>query len=87
MIRGHLRRLGQRLREALLHAGAARMRPVLVTVLATVLGLIPLATRGGELWQPLAAVHIVGLVAGTALTLVVLPAIYWLMATRLGWIR
>jgi multidrug efflux pump subunit AcrB len=77
---------GLDLRAALLHAGAARMRPVLVTVLATVLGLIPLALRGGELWQPLAAVHIVGLLAGTALTLVVLPVIYWLMATRLKWI-
>lgn len=81
------RESGLGLREALLHAGAARMRPVLVTVLATVLGLVPLALRGGELWQPLAAVHIVGLVAGTALTLVVLPAIYWLMASRLRWIR
>ena len=74
---------GLPLREALIRAGQARMRPVLVTVLATILGLIPLAVRGGELWQPLAAVHIVGLLAGTALTLVILPVIYWLMATRL----
>jgi multidrug efflux pump subunit AcrB len=77
---------GLELREALIRAGQARMRPVLVTVLATVLGLIPLAARGGELWQPLAAVHIVGLLAGTALTLVVLPVIYWQMH-RFGWIR
>ncbi len=80
------RESGLDLRAALLRAGAARMRPVLVTVLATVLGLIPLAVRGGELWQPLAAVHIVGLLAGTTLTLVVLPVIYWVMATRLKWI-
>lgn len=80
------RERGLELREALIRAGQARLRPVLVTVLATVLGLVPLALHGGELWRPLAAVHIVGLTAGTALTLLVLPVIYWLLAVRLRWI-
>lgn len=80
------RERGMDLREALIRAGQARLRPVLVTVLATVLGLIPLAVRGGELWQPLAGVHIVGLLAGTGLTLIILPVLYWLLATRLRWI-
>lgn len=78
---------GLPLHEALIRAGLARLRPVLVTVLATVMGLIPLALQGGALWQPLCAVHIVGLLVGTSLTLVVLPVIYFLFATRLGWIR
>jgi multidrug efflux pump len=82
-----LRERGIELREALVRAGLARLRPVLVTVLATVFGLIPLALDGGDLWRPLAAVHIVGLIAGTGLTLVVLPVLYWILATRLRWIR
>ena len=77
---------GMPLREALVHAGLVRLRPVLVTVLATVCGLIPLADKGGELWRPLTAVHIVGLLCATALTLVVLPVIYLVFAEKLKWI-
>jgi multidrug efflux pump subunit AcrB len=77
---------GMPLREALVHAGLVRLRPVLVTVLATVCGLIPLADKGGELWRPLTAVHIVGLLGATALTLIVLPVIYLVFAEKLKWI-
>ena len=78
---------GMELKAALLHAGLVRMRPVLVTVLATASGLVPLALSGGELWRPLAAVHIFGLLAATALTLFVLPVFYYLCAAKLRWIR
>jgi multidrug efflux pump subunit AcrB len=75
------------LREALVHAGLVRLRPVIVTVFCTVCGLIPLAVEGGELWRPLTAVHIVGLLCATGLTLVVLPVIYLLFTEKLKWIK
>lgn len=78
---------GMPLRRALVHAGLVRLRPVIVTVLSTVCGLIPLAEKGGELWRPLTAVHIVGLLCATLLTLVVLPVIYLVFAEKLKWIE
>lgn len=78
---------GMPLRQALVHAGLVRLRPVIVTVLSTVCGLIPLAEKGGELWRPLTAVHIVGLLCATVLTLIVLPVIYLLFTEKLKWIR
>ncbi len=73
---------GMDLRQALIQAGLVRLRAVLATVLATVCGLIPLAMKGGELWRPLTAVHIFGLLFATVLTLVVLPVWYSLLARR-----
>ncbi len=78
---------GMPLRQALVHAGLVRLRPVVVTVLAAVCGLIPLALHGGELWRPLTAVHIVGLTCATLLTLLVLPVVYLIFAERLKWIK
>ena len=77
---------GMPLRDALLQAGLVRLRAVLVTVFATVGGLIPLALTGGELWRPLTAVHIFGLLFATVLTLVLLPVLYF-VAARWRWIR
>ncbi len=74
------------LKAALVRAGLVRLRAVLVTVLATVGGLVPLTLAGGELWRPLTAVHIFGLLLATALTLLVMPTWYYLFAARLGWI-
>ena len=68
---------GMELKEALVQAGLVRLRAVLVTVLPTVGGLIPLALTGGELWHPLTAVHIFGLMFATLLTLVLLPVLYF----------
>ena len=73
---------GVELREALVEAGLVRLRAVLVTVMATVCGLIPLALSGSQLWQPLTAVHIFGLLFATALTLLVLPVLYYLVHRR-----
>ena len=73
--------------EALVQAGLARLRPVLVTVLATVGGLIPLFLTGGALWHPLTAVHIVGLLLATVLTLVMLPTLYYVFCAKLKFIK
>ena len=70
-----------------MQAGLVRLRAVLVTVLATVGGLIPLAVSGGELWRLLTAVHIFGLLLGTLLALVLLPVLYYLFCARLRCIR
>jgi multidrug efflux pump subunit AcrB len=67
---------GAPLLEALLDAGILRLRPVLVTVGATVLGLFPLASHGGPLWEPLCYVQIGGLTAATVVTLVLVPVLY-----------
>jgi multidrug efflux pump subunit AcrB len=78
---------GMPLKQALLQAGLVRLRAVMVTVLATVCGLIPLALQGGELWRPLTSVHIFGLLLATLLTLLVLPVWYYLLSVRLHWIK
>ena len=78
---------GLPLEEALVQAGLARLRPVLVTVFATVGGLIPLFLTGGALWHPLTAVHIVGLLLATVLTLVMLPTLYYVFCAKLKLIK
>jgi multidrug efflux pump subunit AcrB len=78
---------GEPLREALLDAGLHRLRPVLITVGATVLGLFPLAAHGGPLWEPLCYAQIGGLTIATFLTLLLVPIIYTIVVRDLGWIR
>jgi multidrug efflux pump subunit AcrB len=78
---------GEPMREALLNAGLMRIRPVLVTVVATVLGLVPLALHGGPLWQPLCYAQIGGLSFATLVTLVLVPVLYTIAIVDLGWIR
>jgi len=78
---------GLPLEQALVKAGLARLRPVLVTVFATVGGLMPLFLTGGALWHPLTAVHIFGLLTATVLTLILLPVLYYLFCARLKLIR
>jgi multidrug efflux pump subunit AcrB len=67
---------GEPLRDALLDAGMVRLRPVLITVGATVFGLIPLALHGGPLWEPLCYAQIGGLTFATTITLVLVPVLY-----------
>jgi multidrug efflux pump subunit AcrB len=67
---------GESLREALLDAGILRLRPVLITVGATVFALFPLASHGGPLWEPLCYAQIGGLTIATFLTLLLVPVIY-----------
>lgn len=67
---------GEPFREALLDAGIVRLRPVLITVGATVFGLVPLALHGGPLWEPLCYAQIGGLLVATVVTLVLVPVVY-----------
>jgi len=67
---------GEPLRESLLQAGIMRMRPVIITVGATVLALFPLAIDGGPLWQPLCYAQIGGLALATFIELLLVPVLY-----------
>jgi multidrug efflux pump subunit AcrB len=67
---------GEPLREALLDAGIMRLRPVMITVGATVIALFPLASHGGPLWEPLCYAQIGGLIIATFITLLLVPVIY-----------
>jgi multidrug efflux pump len=67
---------GESLEEALLDAGIVRLRPVLITVAATVIALVPLAMHGGPLWVPMCYAQIGGLTVATFVTLVLVPVIY-----------
>jgi HAE1 family hydrophobic/amphiphilic exporter-1 len=73
---------GMPLDEALVAAGRIRVRPILMTTLATLFGLLPLALglgSGAELQKPLALAVIGGLLLSTFITLLVLPVFYSLM--------
>jgi HAE1 family hydrophobic/amphiphilic exporter-1 len=80
------RRDGLPLREAVELGGRTRLRPILMTSIATMFGLLPMAIgvgEGGELQAPLARVVIGGLLASTLVTLVLVPAVYTLFEE--GW--
>ncbi len=67
---------GEPFEEAVLDAGVVRLRPVLITVAATVLALIPLALHGGPMWAPLCYAQIGGLTVATLISLLIIPVIY-----------
>jgi HAE1 family hydrophobic/amphiphilic exporter-1 len=80
------RRDNMPLREAVETAGRVRLRPILMTSLATMLGLVPMALgigEGAELQAPLARVVIGGLLASTMITLIVVPTVYTIFEE--GW--
>ncbi|MDB5093662.1 MAG: multidrug efflux transporter [Candidatus Eremiobacteraeota bacterium] len=82
-----LREEGKPVREALLEAGPLRLRPILMTTLATLGGMLPLALGievGSSTQAPLATVVIGGLIASTVLSLLVVPTLYLVVAKRLG---
>jgi multidrug efflux pump subunit AcrB len=90
-----LRQRGHALKEAVVAAGATRLRPVLLTAITTILGLIPMVTgvsfdfhswsiawvsESSMWWKSMANVVIFGLMIATFLTLIVVPTLYYLMA-------
>jgi multidrug efflux pump subunit AcrB len=77
---------GAPLEEALLDAGIQRLRPVMITVAATVLALVPLASHGGPLWEPLCYAQIGGLSIATFITLGLVPVFYAIAVKDLKWI-
>jgi HAE1 family hydrophobic/amphiphilic exporter-1 len=81
---------GVPLREAVEIGGRTRLRPILMTSIATMLGLVPMAMGlgdGGELQAPLARVVIGGLLASTMVTLVLVPAVYTLFEEGIAGLR
>ncbi|HJZ95827.1 MAG TPA: efflux RND transporter permease subunit [Candidatus Solibacter sp.] len=78
---------GETLREALLDAGIVRLRPVLITVGATVIALFPLAAHGGPLWEPLCYAQIGGLCIATVITLLLVPVLYAIFVLDLKWVK
>jgi len=91
-----LRQRGMKIKDAVISAGATRLRPVLLTAITTVLGLLPMVTgvsydfhkmslslvsESTQWWQNMAIVVIFGLVIATFLTLIVVPVLYSLLAT------
>jgi multidrug efflux pump subunit AcrB len=73
---------GRSQEDAIATAAAVRLRPIVMTKLTCVLGLLPLFIFGGDLWRPLAAAMIGGLALGTLITLVLIPALYALLFAR-----
>ena len=78
---------GEPLTEALLDAGIMRLRPVLITVGATVIALFPLASHGGPLWEPMCYAQIGGLSVATFITLLLVPVIYSIFVLDLKLVR
>jgi multidrug efflux pump subunit AcrB len=67
---------GDDFENAIIDAGILRLRPVLITVFATVLALFPLALHGGPLWKPLCYAQIGGLLIATLITKLQVPVMY-----------
>jgi HAE1 family hydrophobic/amphiphilic exporter-1 len=66
-------------RDAMIEAGRRRLRPILMTTLTTILGLLPLALgigEGSEAQAPLARAVVGGLTGSTLITLVLIPVVY-----------
>jgi len=77
-----LRTRGVRLREAIVDSGRQRLRPVLITTLTTLLGMLPMAMssgEGSETWRPLGLVVVGGLSVSTLVTLVIVPVLYFIV--------
>lgn len=74
-----LRRNGMDLKTAVITGGRVRLRPILMTALTTIFGLLPLALKigeGAELWSPLGRAVIFGMLVATFLTLIFIPTLY-----------
>jgi HAE1 family hydrophobic/amphiphilic exporter-1 len=85
-----LRSRGVNRREALITAGRARLRPILMTTLAMIFGMLPLALalgQGAEMRAPMARAVIGGLITSTVLTLLVVPVVYTVLDDAGGWIH
>lgn len=78
---------GAAFRDALIDAGILRIRPVLITVGATVLALFPLAFHGGPLWEALCYAQIGGLTLATLVTLIIVPVFYTIFVVDLKFVR
>ena len=74
---------GKSIKEALVEAGSLRLRPILMTTLSTILGMLPIALgigAGAELRQSMGVVLVGGLITSTMLTFIVVPLVYLVIA-------
>lgn len=71
-----LSRSGMELMEAVVEACATRLRPIVIGMVTTVIGLVPMGLIGGSLWAPLAYAIIFGLLVSSVLTMLVIPAAF-----------
>ena len=81
-----LRKRGLPIEEAIVKGGRTRLKPILMTTMTTVLGLIPMAIglgAGSELLTPMGRAVVGGLLTSTLVTLVLIPTLYWLVEGRL----
>ena len=79
------RERGLSIRRAVIHAGKSRLRPVVMTTLTTILGMVPMAVgsgQGSEMWRPMGVAVIGGLTFSTILTLLFVPVLYCVFAGR-----
>lgn len=65
--------------DAIIVASKKRIRPILLTTVTTVFGLLPMAISGGALWEPMAVVMMGGLLVASSMTLLFVPAGYYLL--------
>ncbi|MBN2772914.1 MAG: efflux RND transporter permease subunit, partial [Prolixibacteraceae bacterium] len=82
-----MRDRGIELYEAIAISGKSRLRPVLMTALTTILGMLPLALstgEGAEIWRPMGITVIGGLIFSTLVTMVIVPVMYAVLASRAG---
>jgi HAE1 family hydrophobic/amphiphilic exporter-1 len=85
-----LRGQGIERRQALIDAGRTRLRPIIMTTMAMIFGMIPIALAigaGAEMRAPMARAVIGGLITSTALTLIVVPVVYTLLDDASSWFR
>jgi multidrug efflux pump subunit AcrB len=68
---------GVALKEAVVQGGRARLRPILLTTMTAIGGMLPMAVMGGSMWRPMAVCIISGLLVSTVLTLIVVPSLFY----------
>ncbi len=79
------RERGMSIRRAVINGGESRLRPVVMTTLTTILGMVPMAVgtgQGAEMWHPMGTAVIGGLTFSTILTLLFVPVLYCVFASR-----
>ena len=77
------RERGLSIRAAVVDAGRSRLRPIIMTALTTILGMVPMAVsqgEGAEMWRPMGIAVIGGLTFSTLLTLLFVPTLYCIFA-------
>ncbi len=80
-----MRDRGYELYEAIAMSGKSRLRPVLMTAMTTILGMLPLAMstgEGAEIWKPMGITVIGGLIVSTLVTMVIVPIMYGVLAGK-----